>query len=757
MSDAPQGASASPPKGKRVAVVFIHGQGEQRPMEDVQELARTVWEGDPAFSGPGGGPRRTWTVPDSRVGMADVGRVTTDAGVHDTRVDFFEFYWAHLMEGNRLGHILNWFVGLQMRPRAEVAFGLRMVRQWLIRATESVVLLSLLYAVVTALTLPPETASRSVIGGALTHAGVWIPAPADDAVILGGVAIILLAIAFLRILSNEIAGGAKRVRSKASLSLGQVRRKARIGMARMLVVIAVVFLLAALLFIVAIRRGPSLEWGDARVGLFVLVTASAWMLFARRLQTAAVIGLIAAVTSLIASLFGGVDPANVFDFGKQSTLQGLWQAFPDLSDAVMTFDARCFSQISVGGRVQGCGSLMSTPQHIFSLALYAIQIFACFWFLAGLRGEISAALNPLVRLFWTSLIVAASIGAAAFLLLTGFADPPFQWLLFSLGAALTLLVLIGGLTFLVARDAFLVPVMADSARYLSREPESIAARQKIREAGVRLLNQLHSANSGASYDRIVIVAHSLGSVVGYELLMDYWARVSGAYQLEMHPSLKAAVDRAEIVIERLNTMGGAEGFEEFRTAQSEIAAELAKIDIDNSGQWTGSGRWLVTDFVTLGSPLTHASLLIADGPEDLAERQKARKLATCPPLAFEPVQGQVEKALTYQKSATQTKFAHSAIFGAVRWTNLYFKTGRFLLAGDLIGGPLHGLGGPNRIQGGMGHGVCDVPLDRIDTGAVFAHNEYWRSALRTEALRKALSSNRPPRHIRALIEALALH
>jgi hypothetical protein len=93
----------------------------------------------------------------------------------------------------------------------------------------------------------------------------------------------------------------------------------------------------------------------------------------------------------------------------------------------------------------------------------------------------------------------------------------------------------------------------------------------------------------------------------------------------------------------------------------------------------------------------------------------------------------------------------------VKWTNLYFKTGWMLFAGDLIGGPLKGLGGPNRIQGGMGHGVCDVPLDRLDTGAVFAHNEYWRSALRIDALRKALASPRPPRHIKALIEALALH
>ena len=34
-------------KDERIAVVFVHGQGEQTPMSDVMELAEAVWRTDP--------------------------------------------------------------------------------------------------------------------------------------------------------------------------------------------------------------------------------------------------------------------------------------------------------------------------------------------------------------------------------------------------------------------------------------------------------------------------------------------------------------------------------------------------------------------------------------------------------------------------------------------------------------------------------------------------------------------------------------
>ena len=42
--------------------------------------------------------------------------------------------------------------------------------------------------------------------------------------------------------------------------------------------------------------------------------------------------------------------------------------------------------------------------------------------------------------------------------------------------------------------------------------------------------------------------------------------------------------------------------------------------------------WLVSDFVTLGSPLAHASFLLANSKKDLEDRKRERELPTCPPI-----------------------------------------------------------------------------------------------------------------------------
>ena len=55
-----------------------------------------------------------------------------------------------------------------------------------------------------------------------------------------------------------------------------------------------------------------------------------------------------------------------------------------------------------------------------------------------------------------------------------------------------------------------------NAQRAKREPlENVAARQTIREAGVDLLTKLHGSGN---YDRIIVIGHSLGSVIGYDVL-----------------------------------------------------------------------------------------------------------------------------------------------------------------------------------------------------------------------------------------------
>jgi len=70
-------------------------------------------------------------------------------------------------------------------------------------------------------------------------------------------------------------------------------------------------------------------------------------------------------------------------------------------------------------------------------------------------------------------------------------------------------------------QALAINWLGDAARYLSPLPANIAVRHKIRAEGLALLKQLHESGR---YDRIVLVGHSLGSVIGYDILTIYWSQ-----------------------------------------------------------------------------------------------------------------------------------------------------------------------------------------------------------------------------------------
>jgi hypothetical protein len=154
--------------------------------------------------------------------------------------------------------------------------------------------------------------------------------------------------------------------------------------------------------------------------------------------------------------------------------------------------------------------------------------------------------------------------------------------------------------------------------------------------------------------------------------------------------------------------------------------------------------WLVTDFVTLGSPLAHAALLLAHDEANLRTRQRQRELPTSPP------QPEVEKTKTEERRRYSyvvwdgygkkmdirlRALHHAALFACTRWTNLYFPVFGGLF-GDIVGGRL----GP-----WFGPGVRDIAVHsgnlRVDR-TILAHVSYWD--------RKA------PRALTPLIEALDL-
>src|SRR3546814_15144114 len=92
-----QGEPATQPK---TAVVLIHGIGEQRPMSTLWGFVDAVWSSDQSLVEPHNAA--IYAKPDTINDSFELRRVTTRywPGEPERRIDFFEFYWPHLMRGN---------------------------------------------------------------------------------------------------------------------------------------------------------------------------------------------------------------------------------------------------------------------------------------------------------------------------------------------------------------------------------------------------------------------------------------------------------------------------------------------------------------------------------------------------------------------------------------------------------------------------------------------------------------------------------
>lgn len=289
----------------------------------------------------------------------------------------------------------------------------------------------------------------------------------------------------------------------------------------------------------------------------------------------------------------------------------------------------------------------------------------------------------------------------------------WPWSIYSQWCTAAAFIVIG--TYLVVNAAFLQPYLGDAARYFRNAPSNVAVRREIRRQAVNMLAALHLCGK---YDRIVVVAHSLGTVVAYDMLRAYFGRIFR--QLPDPKELGAILDEvdsgkldAETLREKARLIVGQ--IAKAVDAKPRIMSERAlPADDDDSPK-----AWLVTDFITLGSPLTHAHYLMCKGKDadelkkDFVRRVEEREFPTCPPRILPG-----DRLLTYiHRASQQRRFHHGAQFGLTRWTNLYFPMSQ-LFWGDAIGGPV----GP-----AFGEAVFDVPVYTERPGAAdfFTHVTYW--------------------------------
>jgi len=154
----------------------------------------------------------------------------------------------------------------------------------------------------------------------------------------------------------------------------------------------------------------------------------------------------------------------------------------------------------------------------------------------------------------------------------------------------------------------------DVVRYLDSSPRSYEQRRNIRKGMVDLLQALHGKDR---YSRIVIVSHSLGAYIAYDAIAYLWPEMcklhAGPLSHEAPPDLPeltALEAQAEVVFRHPTQNLSAQQRAELTTFRDR------QLDLWKALRLHGN-PWLITDLVTLGTPMYFADLLYARNRADL--------------------------------------------------------------------------------------------------------------------------------------------
>ena len=316
---------------------------------------------------------------------------------------------------------------------------------------------------------------------------------------------------------------------------------------------------------------------------------------------------------------------------------------------------------------------------------------------------------------------------------------PFSWLLrwqsWELAAIAAVLAWLA--------NAVAVPYAGRVVRYTRATPDNIAARKDIRERGLTLLDELHAKD----YRRIIVVGHSLGSILAYDLIGYFWARRAASRTIVENTEEFEALRNLEQSVLEFEKAPSDKAVAAFRQAQRNVSRLLRRRPPPQGDQ--PDARWLITDFVTLGSPLAHADFLLGKSADDMKARIERREFPICPPVREVldqwsldaarktdlPLDDNEPRLLCFPLGERRWQLHHASPFAAVSWTNIH-DPARLIFAGDIISGPL---------AFRFGKGVRDVDLRELrGQSYCFSHTRYWRlskagsAGAQVIALREAL-------------------
>lgn len=342
-------------------------------------------------------------------------------------------------------------------------------------------------------------------------------------------------------------------------------------------------------------------------------------------------------------------------------------------------------------------------------------------------NKVPKQLRPLWYFSW--FLLASAIGGALLGMFNNFPDIATKSPSFLISGASALI--------FTGMQWFVIHYIGDAARYLSATTRNIKLRHEIRADGIKLLKKIQQEGK---YDRVIFVGHSLGSVIAYDILRQVWEEYQEDYRLPKK-SEQPAMAEVEKIGETLRDNTNQYTLKNYMDAQVNLWKEL---------RWLGH-PWLITDLITLGSPLTHAAMLLASDENDLRARQRQRELPTNPPVYETQKKRRVYSYQVWdkygkKKDITLRALHDAGLFACTRWTNIYFPA-YLNLFGDIVGGPLQNL---------FGAGIRDIAIrsnkpirDRMLT----AHIAYWANETASETSRL----NELPHSLKTIIDVLDLN
>lgn len=286
-----------------------------------------------------------------------------------------------------------------------------------------------------------------------------------------------------------------------------------------------------------------------------------------------------------------------------------------------------------------------------------------------------------------------------------FKDYLKDWLAFSIfGASILVLLKLAWTSVSKSVAGVIQRSVGDVIKYTIPSPKNISVREKIRKGGIELLRNLHEAkkpDGSPKYEQIVVAAHSLGTIVAYDMLTSLFAQYHGAYS-NVPPVFNQ--DMLQKIFDSYQQPNHTD--HSYQHNQALLFQEYQQL----------GNQWRVSHFITMGSPLTHASMILTKGEEDFMQKKQQREFPISPPQ-LDHSDNHFSFATSFlatNGSAVSLKMLHHAAhFAMTQWTNIYFEN-------DWIGGGM---------ASEFGKGIVDIPVvasnKRLRRMPLSTHTRYW--------------------------------